>query len=560
MLKTPPHLNSTSNNSSSTSSEGGSVSPRTSLDNSNASLSDLTLALTDQTRSKEETQLLVQIITKMMQPHPIGVEVKDRKYHLRTYHDCFIGSEAIDWLVREMETTRTFAVEIANRLRSTGWIKHVVDKKKPFLDGFFFYKFKKLNIVSDQRVTLKAFSKIDLTNLDNVITRMRDPALGIQSRDRTYHMRTYKDCFIGSELVDWMMVSLPISQRSEAVIIGKKIREFGYLLHVADDHDFEDAFFFYRWTPKCADLKLVNEQVDNDPTSIRFDSIDISHFEVQRLLGSGSFSNVYLVKHRPSSKYFAMKAISKTVLTGSPKEAELLWRECQLLRNDHPFLLSLYYLFQTADKICLVIDYMERGTLGDFIAIQQNSRLKEKVAIFIIAEIALALECLHKSQYIYRDLKPANILIDNQGHIRLADFNLSRKLDTRGRAQSICGTPAFIAPEVIAAMANVNYGIEADFWSLGVMIYQLICGINPFVASTVKDTLENVRRLRLDFPEVFFSPNSASLISELLARQPENRMCRWEDFKRHPFFAKIDWEKLRVKGVKSPLLKLFIAK
>ena len=210
----------------------------------------------------------------------------------------------------------------------------------------------------------------------------------------------------------------------------------------------------------------------------------------------------------------------------------------------HPFVVKLHYAFQSPESLYFVTDFLNGGEL--FFHLCNEIRFSEDRARFYAAEITLALAHLHKNGIIYRDLKPENVLLDSEGHLKLTDFGLSKiKQPVDGMTNTFCGTPEYLAPEVIKAN---GHSFSVDWWSLGMLTYEMISGINPFKQLTSQGNRsrhEILKQITEHDVEILpgFSPKAASLLRGLLSRDPANRLTI-DQIKAHPFFESIDWEKL----------------
>jgi len=194
------------------------------------------------------------------------------------------------------------------------------------------------------------------------------------------------------------------------------------------------------------------------------------------------------------------------------------------------------------------MDYVNGGEL--FFHLQQEEKFNEERVRFYAAEICLGLEYLHSAGVLYRDLKPKNILITNQGHICLTDFGISKEgLESDdARTATFCGTPEYLAPEVLAGK---GYGKGVDWWSFGTLIFEMLTGLPPFYSQDVQQMYAKIMNEPLNIPDTV-SPNAADLLRKLLERDPSKRLSNPVDIKKHAFFKGIDWEKLLLFEVEPP--------
>lgn len=283
-------------------------------------------------------------------------------------------------------------------------------------------------------------------------------------------------------------------------------------------------------------------------------------FKYIKQLGKGTFGSVWLVKYR--MEYYAMKIIPKKVLKNS-KEKEHVRQERRIIEKvNFPFLISLEYAFQSVDKLFMVMEYAAGGEL--YFHLSQERTFSEEKTRFYVAEIVVAIEHLHSNDIIYRDLKLENILLDAEGHIKLVDFGLSKRLMSDEKTQTFCGTPGYIAPEVIDnEYYFFGYGKEIDWWSLGVVFFEMICGRSPFGTDD-----QNPQKLfnRILYSKVDMRPaprrtsnQTKDLIMALLEKEPEERigseqMGGVESLKNHPFFLETDWNKVIKRQARPPFI------
>ncbi|WPK25312.1 hypothetical protein PUMCH_002623 [Australozyma saopauloensis] len=278
-------------------------------------------------------------------------------------------------------------------------------------------------------------------------------------------------------------------------------------------------------------------------------------FEVLRLLGKGTFGRVYQVRNQDNSRIYAMKILSKKLIVKKKEIAHTIGERNILVRTSaaaSPFIVGLKFSFQTPTDLYLVTDYMSGGEL--FWHLQKEGRFSEDRAKFYIAELVLALEHLHDNDIVYRDLKPENILLDANGHIALCDFGLSKaNLNNDGTTNTFCGTTEYLAPEVL--LDESGYTKMVDFWSLGVLIFEMCCGWSPFYADNTQQMYKNIAFGKVRFPKEVLSQEGRSFVKGLLNRNPKHRLGALNDareLKEHPFFQDIDWNLLKSKNIPPP--------
>uniref|UniRef100_A0A8C9VPS0 Ribosomal protein S6 kinase n=1 Tax=Scleropages formosus TaxID=113540 RepID=A0A8C9VPS0_SCLFO len=280
---------------------------------------------------------------------------------------------------------------------------------------------------------------------------------------------------------------------------------------------------------------------------------DPQQFELRKVLGQGSFGKVFLVKKitgPDAGQLYAMKVLKKATLKVRDRVRTKMERDI-LVEVNHPFIVKLHYAFQTEGKLYLILDFLRGGDL--FTRLSKEVMFTEEDVKFYLAELALALDHLHSLGIIYRDLKPENILLDEDGHIKLTDFGLSKEsIDHENKAYSFCGTVEYMAPEVVNRRGHTH---SADWWSYGVLMYEMLTGTLPFQGKDRKETMTMILKAKLGMPQ-FLSLEAQSLLRNLFKRNPANRLGAGpdgvEEIKRHQFFSSIDWNKLFRREIHPP--------
>ncbi|KAK3861316.1 hypothetical protein Pcinc_032696 [Petrolisthes cinctipes] len=308
------------------------------------------------------------------------------------------------------------------------------------------------------------------------------------------------------------------------------------------------------------------QSVLNDATTTTtIDPSDL-HIHSHSSYFSWAYGKVFLVRKvsgKDAGKLYAMKVLKKATIVQKKKTTEHTKTERQVLEavRQSPFLVTLHYAFQTDAKLHLILDYVSGGEL--FTHLYQRERFREDEVRLYIGEIILALEHLHKLGIIYRDIKLENILLDSEGHIVLTDFGLSKDFlshDTEHRAYSFCGTIEYMAPEVVRGGSH-GHDQAVDWWSIGVLTYELLTGASPFTVEGEKNNQQDIsRRILKTQPPLpgELSPEVRDLISQLLVKDPRQRLgggpLDAKEIKEHAFFNDLNWDDLAQKKVPAPFV------
>ena len=285
--------------------------------------------------------------------------------------------------------------------------------------------------------------------------------------------------------------------------------------------------------------------------SIEEERITPSSFVCLAMLGKGSFGEVYLVQKINTQEKFAMKVLRKERIMSQNLLKYAMAERNVLSLSNHPFIVKLNYAFQTSSKLFLILDYCSGGDLGKHLFFEK--RFEENRAKFYICEVLLALENLHKRDIIFRDLKPDNVVLDEEGHCKLTDFGLSKEgvFDSTG-AKSFCGSIAYLAPEMLKKQ---GHGKAVDWYLLGVLFYEMLVGITPFFTGRKEDIFYNIEYGELKIPN-FISEKGSDLLTKLLERDPNKRLGGGlkdaQEIKEHPYFQDVDWDLIYNKKVKPP--------
>ncbi|KAK0201832.1 kinase-like domain-containing protein [Desarmillaria ectypa] len=279
-------------------------------------------------------------------------------------------------------------------------------------------------------------------------------------------------------------------------------------------------------------------------------SLTVDDFELITVIGKGSFGKVMQVRKRDTSRIYALKTIRKAHIVHRNEITHTLAERLVLAQVNSPFIVPLKFSFQSEQKLYLVLAFVNGGEL--FHHLQREQRFNEERSRFYSAELLLALEHLHELDVVYRDLKPENILLDFTGHIALCDFGLCKlNMKANDKTNTFCGTPEYLAPEILNGH---GYNKTIDWWTLGVLLYEMMSGLPPFYDEITDKMYEKILRDPLVFgPEI--GGEAESILTGLLNRDPTQRLGvnGADEIKKHPFFHNhIDFKKLAEKKIHPP--------
>jgi serine/threonine protein kinase/CRP-like cAMP-binding protein len=278
--------------------------------------------------------------------------------------------------------------------------------------------------------------------------------------------------------------------------------------------------------------------------------IRLDDLELMKVLGVGTFGRVKMVRHKPSDVPYALKCMRKGQMVAMQQVAHVMNEKNLLEMCDHPFVLSLVASFQDDKEIYMVFDLILGGEL--FSHLRKMKRFDMETTMFYAACVASAFTYLHERKIVYRDLKPENLLFDADGYLKVVDFGFAKMVTDR--TWTLCGTPDYLAPEVIQ---NKGHNASADWWSFGVLCYEMLVGNAPFEAEDPMETYKNILETDVSYP-MFFSQVAKDMIDALLDRNPVTRLGSLGlgslDIVEHDFFGELSFADLERRSVPAPMV------
>ncbi|XP_041107340.1 protein kinase C epsilon type-like [Polyodon spathula] len=298
----------------------------------------------------------------------------------------------------------------------------------------------------------------------------------------------------------------------------------------------------------------VENRENGELRTLQTKRMNLEDFLFIKVLGKGSFGKVMLAELKGTDEVYAVKVLKKDViLQDDDVDCTMTEKRILALARRHPYLTQLFCCFQTKDRLFFVMEYVNGGDL--MFQIQRSRKFDEARSRFYAAEVTSALMFLHQHGVIYRDLKLDNILLDAEGHCKLADFGMCKEGILNGvTTTTFCGTPDYIAPEILQ---ELEYGPSVDWWALGVLMYEMMAGQPPFEADNEDDLFESILHDDVLYP-VWLSKEAVSILKAFMTKSPNKRLgCvvsqgGEESIKQHPFFKEIDWVMLEQRKTKPP--------
>ena len=306
---------------------------------------------------------------------------------------------------------------------------------------------------------------------------------------------------------------------------------------------------------KTQQLLIDKNNTQNNEDKSELSTIKLSYldFDPLYLIGTGSLGKVILVLYKKNKNIYAMKELSKSKIKINKQEEHSKSERDLMIELTSPFIVNIKFAFQDETKLYIVSEFLQGGDM--FYHMHHSTiNFTENTVKFYIIELILAIEFLHENNVIYRDLKPENILMNSEGHIKISDFGLSKKLENqKDKAYTLCGTLQYLAPEILK---NKGYDKSVDWWSLGCIYYEMLTGNLPFKTNGNKINLD-VFEEKIDFDENM-NPLLINLISQLLNVNPKKRLGYGaqdaKKIKEHQYFNDVDWNKYLNKEIEPPFV------
>lgn len=308
----------------------------------------------------------------------------------------------------------------------------------------------------------------------------------------------------------------------------------------------------------AAKLSALQESSKVDNNALKGKTVMKGDLQIIGGLGKGSFGMVDLVKHLPTGETFALKRVKKAILKKKKHQAHILSEKKMLMKLTSPFIIGLYATYRDEEYLYFLLECCLGGEL--YTVLRANTCFDNNFARFYTAGVVLAFGYMHSLNVVYRDLKPENVLLDGMGYPKVADFGFATELDENGRTFTCCGTPAYLSPEIISGKA---YGCGVDWWCIGVFIFELLAGYPPFRNNKEhggNDMMKLCERILAGqySPPGHFSAEAVDVVDRFLQQKPHRRLGvikgGIENIKSHPWFKGFDWNALKNKTLRAPII------
>lgn len=292
--------------------------------------------------------------------------------------------------------------------------------------------------------------------------------------------------------------------------------------------------------------------------------ITFNDFEFQMVLGRGTFGKVFLVEQKDNKQLYAIKSIRKDILIQYDQVDSTLLEKQIMLDVEHPFLCSMDYVFQNDLRLFFVMPFIRGGEL--YKVMKQRKRFDEATVKFYAAQLVLGLGHLHsKHQVIHRDMKLENILLDQEGYIKIIDYGLAKMYDDSKLATTFCGTPEYLAPEMVN---ESGHDFTVDWWTVGVLIYEMLIGITPFFNRSRQRLMDKIAGAKVVFPDrtkyrIDYSDQLVDIVNGLLQKDRKQRLGAaggkdgYQEILAHPWFADLNMKEIEERKMKPPFMPNF---
>lgn len=280
------------------------------------------------------------------------------------------------------------------------------------------------------------------------------------------------------------------------------------------------------------------------------DGLDIDDYQIIKTVGTGTFGRVLLCRNKSTDEYGAMKVLCLADVIRMKQVEHVKNEKNILLEIRHPFIVNLLWCSRDNKAIYMLFEYVCGGELFSYL--RNAGRFNTATGNFYSAEIVSALEYLHVRSIVYRDLKPENLLLDRDGHLKITDFGFSKKLTDR--TWTLCGTPEYLAPEIIQSKGHNK---AVDWWALGILMYEMLAGYPPFYDDNPFGIYEKILSGKIEWAK-HLDPVAKDLIKKLLVQDRTKRLGNMksgaDDIKRHRWFKGIDWQEVLMRKLKPPIV------
>jgi len=293
---------------------------------------------------------------------------------------------------------------------------------------------------------------------------------------------------------------------------------------------------------------MIDNNVPADPLDLGAKTLSVGDFNLGKTLGTGAFGRVRFVTYKPNGQHYALKMLKKAAIIKMKQVDHIVSEKNILTQMNHPFIVNMYGSFHDPRLIFMVLEYIVGGEF--FTHLRKAQRFDDGQSCFYAAQITCIFEYCHSKDVVYRDLKPENILLASDGYLKLTDFGFAKKIEHR--TYTLCGTPEYIAPEVLL---NKGHGKPVDWWTLGILVYEMIVGYPPFVDEDPMGIYQKILAGKVYFPK-YFDKNAKALVKKLLTADLSKRYGNLKDgpmdILKHAWFSSLNFAELEEFKVPAP--------